>query len=538
MVLKGDPVSSGKSIGIILLKKELRKIEKELNINSEDELKKYNVAKEKSIAQIQELYQKASESSDDGTADIFQGHEMLIDDLDFVDMIENNIKDKHYTAKYSIYVASHEMRDIFLQMDSDYMKERAADITDISNRLIMNLLEDSVDVTIEEDKKYIFVGEELFASDTLKIDKKNLAGFATRKGSYSAHSGILARTLNIPSLINVEIEKLENGMICLIDADNGELYIDPTEEQIKQYEQYVSEKQKENEVYTQYKNKTIIINGKHVELCGNIGNDDEAIEAIENGGDGIGLFRSEFLFIQSNKAPTEEEQFEAYKNALETAKGKRVVVRTIDIGADKKVDYINIAEEDNPALGVRGVRISFKEERIFDTQLRALLRASNYGKLAVMFPMIINLEEIAKIKNLINNIKAEYDRDGVPYKDMEIGIMIETPASVIIADLLAEEVDFFSVGTNDLTQYTLAVDRMNPEVVELYDYNHEAINRMIKHVIDVAHEKGIWVGVCGESASNIELALKYIEMGIDELSITPVNIPKIKYEICKKYNID
>lgn len=537
MILKGQCVSKGKSLGTILFKKEMQKIEKEINNNVDEELSKYYQAKDKSIVQIQELYKKALESSDGGTADIFLGHEMLIDDMDFVELIENYIKNEKYSAKYSIYVASHDIREIFLNMESDYMKERASDITDVASRIIMNLVDGEIDMVIEKDKKYIFVGEELFASDTLKLDKENLAGFITRRGSYSAHSGILARTLNIPSMVGVDIEQLENGMTCLIDGDKEEVIINPSAEVIKEFYEYKEKMKAINDSYTAYKDKHLFINGKQIEICGNIGDSSEADEVFENGGEGIGLFRSEFLFIKGNSKPSEEEQFLAYKSVLEKADGKRVVVRTIDIGSDKKASYIDIPEEENPALGLRGIRVCFKDIELFKTQLKALIRASNYGKLAIMFPMIISCEEVLKIKNIITQIKDEFISKNIPFSDFEVGVMIETPASVIISDLLAKEVDFFSIGTNDLTQYTLAVDRMNENVQDLYEYDNIAINRMIKHIIDVAHENGIWAGVCGESASRFDLAIKYIEMGIDELSITPNNIPKMKSEICQKYNI-
>lgn len=538
MILKGQCVSKGKSLGTILFKKEMQKIEKEINNNVDEELSKYYQAKDKSIVQIQELYKKALESSDSGTADIFLGHEMLIDDMDFVELIENYIKNEKYSAKYSIYVASHDIREIFLNMESDYMKERASDITDVASRIIMNLVDGEIDMVIEKDKKYIFVGEELFASDTLKLDKENLAGFITRRGSYSAHSGILARTLNIPSMVGIDIEKLENGMTCLIDGDNEEIIINPSAEVIKEFYEYKEKMKAINDSYTAYKDKHLVINGKQVEICGNIGDDSEADEVFYNGGEGIGLFRSEFLFIKGNSKPSEEEQFLAYKSVLEKANGKRVVVRTIDIGSDKKASYVEIPEEENPALGLRGIRVCFKDIELFETQLKALIRASSYGKLAVMFPMIISVDEILKIKNIITQIKDDFKSQNIPFNDFELGVMIETPASVIISDLLAKEVDFFSIGTNDLTQYTLAVDRMNENVQDLYEYDNIAINRMIKHIIDVAHENGIWAGVCGESASRFDLAIKYIEMGIDELSITPNNIPKMKSEICQKYNIN
>lgn len=538
MLLKGNSVSSGKNLGVLLLKKEIRKIEEELVFDKKAEMEKYHTAKEKSIQQIRQLYQRALIASDQKTAEIFEGHEMLIDDIDFVELIENNINENGYSAKYSIYSASGSIKEVFLSMDNEYMQQRASDILDISYRMIINLLDEEVFVSIEEGQKYILVADELFASDTLKFDRENLAGFVTSKGSYSSHSGILARTLNIPSLVGVDIGKLENGMNCLIDADNGELYIDPTEEQIKQYYEYKEEKEKEEAVYEEFKEREIIINGKKVEICANVGNEEEVALAMENGSDGIGLFRSEFLFIRSNKAPTEEEQFEAYKQALISANGKRLIVRTIDIGADKKVDYINIGNEDNPALGIRGIRISFIDIKLFKEQLKALYRASVFGKLAIMFPMIISVQEIKKIKSIILEVKAELDDEMIKYSDeIEIGIMIETPASVMIADSLAKEVDFFSIGTNDLTQYTLAIDRMNEMVSELYDYNHDAINLMIQRTIDAGHDNGIWVGVCGESASRLDLALKYIDMGIDELSITPSRVPNMKYDLVQNYKL-
>ena len=495
------------------------------------ELERFEQAKETAKAQLQGLYEKALHEVGDSGAAIFEVHMMMIDDLDYNGSIQNMIESQSVNAEYAVAMTGDNFSTMFAEMDDDYMKARAADVKDISERLVSVLSGYDNDMgNLEE--PVILVADDLAPSETVQMDKSKLLAFVTEHGSSNSHTAILARTMNIPAIIGIPIKKEWHGHMAIVDGYAGCVIIDPDEEEIaKAKKAVVEEEEKQKLLKTLKGQKTITKDGKEIHLYANIGSVADTASVLMNDAEGIGLFRSEFLYLESDTYPTETEQFNAYKTVAENMAGKKVIIRTLDIGADKQVDYFELDKEENPALGYRAIRICLTREEVFKTQLRALLRASAYGNISIMFPMIISVDEVRKIKQILEEVKEELRESGIPFKDVEIGVMIETPAAVMISEQLAQEVDFFSVGTNDLTQYTLAIDRQNPKLDEFYDAHHPAVLRMIQMTIENGHKGGAWVGICGELGADLELTETFLRMGVDELSVSPTFVLPVRNRV-------
>ena len=528
-VLEGKSVFSGIAIGkISILQKADTSVKRTKVENPEAEITRVQEAKEKAVEQLQKLYDKALREVGESGAAIFEVHQMMLDDEDYLDSIDNIIRTENVNAEYAVATTGDNFADMFAQMDDDYMKARAADVKDISDRLVRVLSgHDEGDMDAAEPS--IIVAEDLAPSETVQMDKSKVLAFVTRKGSSNSHTAILARTMNIPALIEVDIKEEWNGKMAVVDGYTGTFYIDPDEETLKKMQEKKEEDIKARELLQELKGKEdITVDGKHIKLYANIGGVKDVTSVLANDAAGIGLFRSEFLYLEADNYPDEEAQFQAYKTVAENMAGKKVIVRTLDIGADKQVDYFNLDHEENPAMGYRAIRICLDRRDIFRTQLRALLRASAYGNIGIMYPMIISVDEVKEIKKIVESIKAELTEKGIEYGEVEQGIMIETPAAVMISDLLAEEVDFFSIGTNDLTQYTLAIDRQNSKLDNIYDSHHPAVLRMIQKTIENGHKAGCWVGICGELGADMTLTETFLKMGIDELSVSPTFVLPIR----------
>ena len=460
---------------------------------------------------------------------------MMLEDADYQDAIRNMIRTEGVGASYAVAVTGDNFAEMFAAMDDDYMQARAADVKDISNRLVENLNGNNMGMDAGEEAS-IIVADDLTPSETVQLDKDKILGFVTVHGSSNSHTAILARMMNIPAMIGTEmdLDKLENGMTAVLDAFAGTFITEPTEEQCAAAKEKMQEEEEKEALLQKYKGKeTCTKNGKKVHLYANIGNVGDIASVLENDAEGVGLFRSEFLYLGREDFPTEEEQFRAYRQVLQTMAGRKVIIRTLDIGADKQVDYFGLGEEENPAMGYRAIRICLKQPEIFKTQLRALLRAAVYGNLSVMYPMITSEEEVVEIQKIIKEVEAELKEEGVPYEIPEQGIMIETPAAVMVSDELAQMVDFFSIGTNDLTQYTLAIDRQNAKLDDFYNAHHKAIIRMIRMVTENAHKHGKWVGICGELGADLELTDTFMEIGVDELSVAPSMVLKLRKQVCE-----
>ena len=501
----------------------------------EAEVKRFQDAREAAQAQLGELYDKAVKEVGEANAAIFEMHQMLLEDEDYQDSVENIIRTQQVNAEYATAVTSDHFSSMFAEMDDDYMKERAADIRDISERVIANLNGENKSKVVT-DEPVIILADDLAPSETVQLEKDKVLSFVTVHGSVNSHTAILARTMGIPALVSTEMELTQDldGKLAVVDGNHGTIYVDPDAETMEKMKTLKKEEEEKKELLQTFKNKeSITLDGKRVLTYANIGNVKDLALVLQNGAEGIGLFRSEFLYLESETYPTEEEQFEVYKKVAETMAGKRVIIRTLDIGADKQADYFELAKEENPAMGVRAIRICLTRPEIFKTQLRALFRASAYGNIAIMYPMITSLSEIAQIKEIVEEVKAELDADGVPYGTPEQGIMIETPAAATISDLLAKEVDFFSIGTNDLTQYTLAIDRQNQSLDAFFDAHHIAVLRMIYQTVQNAHKAGIWCGICGELGADSDLTELFLAMGIDELSVSPGRLLTIRRLICE-----
>lgn len=532
--LQGKSVFSGIAIGrISVLEKGDQLVKRHPVRETEEELARFEQARTKAKEQLQRLYEKARSEVGEANAQIFEVHQMMLDDLDYVESIANVIQSQKINAEFAVATVGDNFAQMFQAMDDDYMRERAADVKDVSNRVI-RILQGKEKGTVDSEEPVILVAEDLAPSETVQLDKGKVLSFVTHKGSTNSHTAILARTMNIPALIGVELtEKLE-GKMAIVDGYEGKLILDADEETLCYYEKKKEEEEEEKKLLLNLKGKeTVTTKGKKIHLYANIGGMADLASVLANDAAGIGLFRSEFLYLESDKLPTEEEQFKVYKAVAETMAGKKVIIRTLDIGADKKVDYLNLEAEENPAMGYRAIRICLDQPELFKTQLRAIYRASYYGNIGIMFPMIISLEEIKKIKEIVAEVKAELKDHGILYGDVELGIMIETPAAVMISDKLAEEVEFFSIGTNDLTQYTLAMDRQNPKLESFYDPHHEAILRMIEMTVENGHKHQCWVGICGELGADLSLTETFIHMGIDELSVTPSMVLKVRDTIRK-----
>lgn len=532
----GKSVYKGIAIGPVSVLNKKDNVVKRVHIDQVDEeLKRLDAAKERTFDQLGSLYDKALQEVGEVNAAIFEVHQMMLEDDDYQDAIRNMIRNEEVNAEYAVAVTGDNFAEMFASMDDEYMQARSADVKDISNRLISNLNgEEQIDWSTMEPS--IIVADDLTPSETVQMDKSKILAFVTVHGSTNSHTAILARMMNIPALIGVplQLELLHNGMCAIVDGKEGVFCLEPDEDQINRAKAAQQKEQEQNNLLNNYKGReTVTKSGRKIHLYANIGNVSDVAYVLENDAEGIGLFRSEFLYLGRTELPDETEQFNAYRQVLQTMAGKKVIIRTLDIGADKKVDYLGLGEEDNPAMGYRAIRICLEQPEIFKTQLRALLRAAKYGSLAVMYPMIISIEEVCSIKKIVEEVAAELEQENIPYAIPEQGIMIETPAAVMMSEELAELVDFFSIGTNDLTQYTLAIDRQNNKLDRFYNPHHEAVLRMIQMTINGAHKHGKWVGICGELGADTTLTERFIQMGIDELSVAPSMVLGVRSTICE-----
>lgn len=525
----GKSIFKGIAIGKILFYQKGEQPVKRVKIeDTEEQIKRYEDARAKAAEQLQGLYEKALKEVGEANAAVFEVHQMMLEDDDYIDSVVNIIETQQVNAEFAVATTGDNFAKMFAEMEDDYFKARAADVKDISERMV-NILSGNESGGAIGDEPVIVVAEDLAPSETVQMDKEKLLAFVTRLGSANSHTAILARTMNIPALIEVDIKEEWNGKMAVVDGYTGTFYIDPDEDILKKMQEKKEEDIKARELLQELKGKEdVTVDGKHIKLYANIGGVKDVASVLANDAAGIGLFRSEFLYLEADNYPNEEAQFQAYKTVAENMAGKKVIVRTLDIGADKQVDYFNLDHEENPAMGYRAIRICLDKRDIFRTQLRALLRASAYGNIGIMYPMIISVDEVKEIKKIVESIKTELTEKGIEYGEVEQGIMIETPAAVMISDLLAEEVDFFSIGTNDLTQYTLAIDRQNSKLDNIYDAHHPAVLRMIQKTIENGHKAGCWVGICGELGADMTLTETFLKMGIDELSVSPTFVLPIR----------
>lgn len=520
----GKSVYKGIAIGPVhVLKKEEQQVKRSRIENPEEEIGRVGQAVQQAQQQLQGLYDKAVKEVGETSAAIFEVHQMMLEDEDYLDAIHNMIRTELVGAEYAVAVTGDNFSEMFAGMDDDYMRARAADVKDISNRLIQCLSGHSGnDFDFKEPS--IIVADDLSPSETVQMDKDKILAFVTVHGSANSHTSILARMMNIPALIGVpmDLDQIQSGMKAVVDGMQGEVVFEPDEAVCKEAENKLAKEKEKLRLLQELKGKeNVTLSGKSINVYANIGGVGDVGYVLENDAGGIGLFRSEFLYLGRDDFPTEEEQLQAYRQVLQTMGEKKVIIRTLDIGADKQVDYFNLGKEDNPAMGYRAIRICLKQPDIFKTQLRALFRATVHGNLSIMYPMITSTEEVVRIFEIVEEVKKELEDAQIPFKNPEQGIMIETPAAVMIGDELAQMVDFFSIGTNDLTQYTLAIDRQNERLDDFYNPHHKAILRMIKMVVDSAHKYGKWAGICGELGGDLELTEEFVKMGIDELSVSP-----------------
>ncbi len=532
----GKSVYKGTAIGPINVLKKKDDIVKRCHIeDTAVELERLEAAKEQAQAQLGALYEKALQEVGEVNAQIFEVHQMMLEDEDYQDAIHSMIETEEVNAEYAVAVTGDNFAEIFAHMDDEYMQARSADVKDISNRLIRNLSgEEELDWAHMTPS--IIVADDLTPSETVQMDKTKILAFVTVHGSTNSHTAILARMMNIPALIGVsmDLEKLHSGTMAIVDGKDAVFYVDPDEAAITAAREMQARAAEQKQLLATYKGRpSVTKGGRKVNVYANIGSVSDVAYVQENDAEGIGLFRSEFLYLGKTALPDENEQFNAYRQVLQTMAGKKVIIRTLDIGADKNVDYLGLGQEDNPAMGYRAIRICLKQPEVFKTQLRALLRAAKYGNLAIMYPMIISTDEVLRIKDIVAEVVAELESEHIPYAIPEQGIMIETPAAVMICEELAQLVDFFSIGTNDLTQYTLAIDRQNEKLDDFYNPHHEAVLRMIQMTIDGAHKAGKWAGICGELGADTTLTERFVEMGIDELSVAPSMVLSVRSKICE-----
>ena len=528
---QGKSVYKGIVMGpVAVLKKNDYQVKRARIEDPEAEVKRVKEAVEVSKKQLGRLYDKAVREVGEASAAIFEVHQMMLEDEDYLESMENMIRIELVNAEYAVVATGDNFAEMFAAMDDEYMKARSADVKDISERLVRNLSGEG-DNDLSSMEPSIIVADDLSPSETVQMDKEKILAFVTVHGSTNSHTAILARMMNIPALIGVpmDLNSLKTGMMAVVDGFSGQVIFEPEEDVQKETEKRMQEEAEKQKLLEELKGKeNITPDGRKINIYANIGSVGDLGYVMENDAGGIGLFRSEFLYLGRNDFPTEEEQFQAYKQAVQTMAGKKVIIRTLDIGADKQVDYFNLGKEENPALGYRAIRICLKQPEIFKAQLRALFRAAVYGNLSVMYPMITSTEEVEKIYAIVAEVEEELKKQEVQYKIPEQGIMIETPAAVMISDRLAEMVDFFSIGTNDLTQYTLAIDRQNEQLDDFYNAHHEAVLRMIRMVVENAHKCGKWAGICGELGADLTLTEQFVRMGVDELSVAPSMILKLR----------
>ncbi len=532
----GKSVYKGTAIGAIRVLKKKDSLVKRVHIDDvEAELARLEDAKQQTLSQLQSLYEKALQEVGEANAAIFEVHQMMLEDEDYQDAILGMIRNEEVNAEYAVAVTGDNFAEMFANMDDEYMQARSADVKDISNRLVENLSgEEQMDWDTMEPS--IIVADDLTPSETVQMDKKKILAFVTVHGSTNSHTAILARMMNIPALIGVPLplEELHSGTQAIVDGKKGVFYLEPDATQIANAEEAQKQEKEQQNLLATYKGReSVTKSGKKIHLYANIGSVSDVAYVLENDAEGIGLFRSEFLYLGRDALPDETEQFNAYRQVLQMMAGKKVIIRTLDIGADKNADYLELGHEDNPAMGYRAIRICLEQPDIFKTQLRALLRAAKFGNLSIMYPMITSVEEVMSIKEIVKEVEKELQEENLPYAVPEQGIMIETPAAVMISAELAEHVDFFSIGTNDLTQYTLAIDRQNSRLDRFYNPHHEAVLRMIQMTIDGAHKHGKWVGICGELGADTTLTERFITMGIDELSVSPSMVLGVRSKICE-----
>ena len=530
-VYHGKSVFGGIAIGKISVfsKKEHKIVRVKIN-DTDVELARFEEARQTALTQLAALYDKACKEVGEANAAIFEVHQMMLEDDDFTDSVNNIITTQQVNAEYAVGVTADNFANMFSAMDDEYMRGRAADVKDISERLI-SILKGGGQGQVNVDEPVIILADDLAPSETVQMDKDKILSFVTVHGSVNSHTAILARTMGIPALVDTGLTLTENldGTEAIVDGFDGAIYIEPDRETYDRLSKRKREEDEKKELLLTLKGKEdVTLDGQHVMLYANIGSTGDLAMVLKNDASGIGLFRSEFIYLGRDDFPTENEQFQIYKSVAETMAGKRVIIRTLDIGADKKVDYFNLGEEENPALGYRAIRICLSQPEIFKTQLRAILRAGVYGNIAIMYPMITSVKEVRRIKDIMQEVKAELKEQGIAYADVLEGIMIETPAAVMVSDELAKEVDFFSIGTNDLTQYTLAIDRQNPKLDDFYDPHHPAVLKMIQMTVENAHKAGIWAGICGELGADTTLTEEFIRMGVDELSVSPGRVLPIR----------
>lgn len=528
---QGISVFGGVAIGRIHIFSKGQQQVKRIKVqDTEAEKKRYREAVQTAITELQGLYDKALKEVGEANAAIFEMHQMMLEDEDFTESVENIIDSQSVNAEYAVASTGDNFAQMFASMDDEYMRGRAADVKDISERLV-SVLNGASRQQMDADEPVIVMAVDLAPSETVQMDKDKVLSFVTTQGSVNSHTAILARTMSIPALIGVDMPldaELE-GKFAIVDGDNGTVYIDPSEDVLAQMQEKKEQAEEKKQLLQQLKGKeTITKDGKKIKLYANIGNSKDLAMVLQNDAEGIGLFRSEFLYLEKEDYPTENEQFMVYKMVAETMAGKQVIIRTLDIGADKQCDYFNMDPEDNPALGYRAIRICLTRPEVFKTQLRALYRASAFGNISIMYPMITSVWEVKQIKKIVEEVKEELRAQNIEFGEVAQGIMIETPAAVMISRELAKEVDFFSIGTNDLTQYTLAIDRQNPKLDDFYDAHHPAVLKMIHMVAQNAHAEGIWAGICGELGADLELTEQFLQMGIDELSVSPGRILPIR----------
>ena len=528
---QGKSVYKGIVMGpVAVLKKNDYQVKRTRIEDPEAEVKRVKEAVEVSKKQLGRLYDKAVREVGEASAAIFEVHQMMLEDEDYLESMENMIRIELVNAEYAVAATGDNFAEMFAAMDDEYMKARSADVKDISERLVRNLSGEG-DNDLSSMEPSVIVADDLSPSETVQMDKEKILAFVTVHGSTNSHTAILARMMNIPALIGVpmDLNGLKTGMTAVVDGFSGQVIFEPEEDVQKETEKRMQEEAEKQKLLEELKGKeNVTPDGRKINIYANIGSVGDLGYVMENDAGGIGLFRSEFLYLGRNDFPTEEEQFQAYKQAVQTMAGKKVIIRTLDIGADKQVEYFNLGKEENPALGYRAIRICLKQPEIFKAQLRALFRAAVYGNLSVMYPMITSTEEVEKIYAIVAEVEEELKKQEVQYKIPEQGIMIETPAAVMISDRLAEMVDFFSIGTNDLTQYTLAIDRQNEQLDDFYNPHHEAVLRMIRMVVENAHKCGKWAGICGELGADLTLTEQFVRMGVDELSVAPSMILKLR----------
>ena len=540
-VYSGKSVFGGIAIGkISVYRKNEQQVKRVRTEDTKGELARYEAAKAAAVEQLQELYQKALKEVGEANAAIFEIHQMMLDDGDYNESVENIIETQKVNAEYAVAVTGDNFAQMFRAMDDDYMRERAADVKDISERVLL-VLNGGQKGKVVTDEPVIIVADDLAPSETVQLEKDMVLSFVTVHGSVNSHTAILARTMAIPALIGTEelpLDDTVDGKLAVVDGLNGKIYVEPDAQTLEEMKKRRQEEQEKKELLQLLKGKeNVTLDGKKIMLYANIGNIKDLATVIQNDAGGIGLFRSEFIYLEKDQYPTEEEQFSIYKTAVETMAGKRVIIRTLDIGADKQCEYFEMDKEENPALGYRAIRICLTRPEIFKTQLRALFRASAYGNLAIMYPMITSLWEVKRIKEIVEEVKAELTAEQLEFGNPQQGIMIETPAAVMMSGELAKEVDFFSIGTNDLTQYTLAIDRQNPKLDKFYDAHHPAVLSMIRMTVENAHKAGIWAGICGELGADTSLTKEFLAMGVDELSVSPGSILPIR-KIILETNIE